>query len=1353
MSSETYRWRVFMWGQEGGEGAGLRARAAVALAISLAALLALTCTPTWAAQTRKVVNTFGSLSNPQGLAIDQENGDVYVADTANHRIIKFDALGNQLLGFGADVGGAGVKTCSLVCEPGTAGSAPGQFTTAEFVAVDNSSGPSARDVYVADTGDNLISKFDSSGNLISSWGAGGQLSGSTTTAGSFGALAGVAVDSSGTLRVINTESRLFDFEQDGTFTTEVTVDFPSVANGLGVDGSGNLFKVNSDGSVLKLGPSGSDIGFVSPDGNPTPVTTALAVEPTSGELYLTTAEGSLDHYVFNGSGEVLEPGGSTCNIAPGSVGCFPSDSFATAFAASGIAVRSGNGDAYVSDPTTGQILVYAVVTVPDVSTEAAVSIEPKSATLNGTVNPDAIQLTNCHFEYGTSTAYGQSVPCVPSAASIPPDSNPHAVSAQISGLEPGATYHFRLVAGNENGSNPAGDQSFSPPPPPSIDSATVSELSASSAKLNAKINPRGNDTHYRFEYGISTAYGTSVPIPDADIGSGEGDVSVAQRLAGLSAGTTTYHWRVIAINFAGTTTSTDHTFIYQSAGPSLPDSRAYEMVTPPQKNGTLIGDVLVYVPDVATSGSRVIAGSIQCFADAQSCIGHRNIAVGSPYAFTRTSSGWVATAMAPPASQLPVSAHWGSSADAATALFSAPTEPFGEDDFYARQADGTFLHIGPVTPPAGGAKGPEGGVPAAHEQALSADLSHVVWEVEKPGFWPSSLDATTGETSLYEYAGATNSQPLLVGVSGGQSSKDVISRCGTRLGGPNGNGPAGAMSTDGRTVYFTAIGREGCEGSGANAGTAVPANQLYARVDGELAAAHTVAISARSPSDCTGACLASPPGDAQFMGASADSSIAFFTSTQQLTDQASEDSHGGDSAFGNHCWQTTGENGCNLYLYDFQNPAGQQLIDVSAGDSSGEGPRVQGAMAISADGSHAYLVAKGVLTSAANAQGQKAGNGANNLYVYERDTAHPGGQVAFIASLPGVDKQEWAEGAGTPANVTPDGRYLVFLSHGDLTPDDTSASGAQQVFRYDAQSGALARMSIGEEGFNDNGNRSSPTPCDVGGCAEDAVLAFGRARRDPTMSDDGAYVFFTSPVALTAQALDDVQISSNGAGNPIYAQNVYEWHAGHVALISVGRDVSVTSSGNPHCGFSSVCLLGSDASGSNVFFSTTDQLSSQDTDTALDFYDARICAAADPCITPPSTPISCQGDVCQGAPSSQPGLQAAATIAFTGPGNAKAAGVPLPGKVRILSHTIHGSTFTLTVKVPGKGRISISGAGVGTLKRSVAAAGTYRFALRLTRRARSSLRHKHKLKVKLQLGYTPSSGASSTATVALTVKR
>jgi hypothetical protein len=332
-------------------------------------------------------------------------------------------------------------------------------------------------------------------------------------------------------------------------------------------------------------------------------------------------------------------------------------------------------------------------------------------------------------------------------------------------------------------------------------------------------------------------------------------------------------------------------------------------------------------------------------------------------------------------------------------------------------------------------------------------------------------------------------------------------------------------------------------------------------------------------------------------------------------------------------------------------------------------------VAVSADGSHVYFVAQGVLSAGANGQGQTARDGANNLYMFERDQSRPqGGRVTFVATLPGSDASEWRghgpEAGGFQPNVTPDGRFLVFRSHARLTPDDTSVSGALQVFRYDAQTGQLIRISVGNDGFNDNGNRSSATPC--GGaenkCPEDARIvtgqsneeSIGAARRDPTMSDDGQFVFFQSPVGLTPHALDDVQIGVEPTGNtPEYAQNVYEWHEGHVYLISDGRDVTRDAGVAGSCSQdrTSVCLLGTDSSGANVFFSTADKLTPQDTDTELDFYDARICEPenGNPCISPVAPPLPpCLGEVCHGTPTATPSLLTPVSASFNGQGNATA---------------------------------------------------------------------------------------------------
>ncbi len=234
----------------------------------------------------------------------------------------------------------------------------------------------------------------------------------------------------------------------------------------------------------------------------------------------------------------------------------------------------------------------------------------------------------------------------------------------------------------------------------------------------------------------------------------------------------------------------------------------------------------------------------------------------------------------------------------------------------------------------------------------------------------------------------------------------------------------------------------------------------------------------------------------------------------------------------------------------------------------------------------------------------------------------------------------------------------MFTSHGRLTADDTSLSGAAQVFRYDAQTAQLVRISIGDEGFNDNGNRSVATPCSNGGtsCSESAGTALadvgpvGR-RLDPTMSNDGSYVFFESPVALTPRALDDVQIGAEegppaGAGKPIYAQNVYEYHEGRVYLISDGRDTGQYADAE-----SDVKLFGTDATGANVFFTTSDPLVAQDTDTQLDVYDARVCTTSEPCSSSPSVAAPCQGEACRGAPGVAPWAPGVGTFAFAGPGN------------------------------------------------------------------------------------------------------
>lgn len=786
--------------------------------------------------------------------------------------------------------------------------------------------------------------------------------------------------------------------------------------------------------------------------------------------------------------------------------------------------------------------------------------------------------------------------------------------AASTGLAAGAA--GKVYVTNDEGS-PRQVQIFGPPSalPPSIDGASAKNLTGSSAELTAQINPGGLGASYRFEYGADTGYGTSVPIPDGQVGNGFGDVTVAQPIEGLSPGVT-YHWRVVATGVDGTNTGVDHTFVFDETGEGLPDGRAYEMVTPPQKNAALIGMVFKgFKPIVATDGSRVLMDSIQCFGKVESCTGSRQT-VGEPYLFSRTPSGWVATALAPPATRFAASSSWSASVETDMVLFSMPTPPALEDDFYVRTPAGEFVDLGPATPPA---LGPVGLAPFdAGAMAATSDYSHFVFQAHTP--WISEEAAKRYQ--LYELLNSGRPMtPIPVGVNGGPGSTSLISLCGTSFNGNASGKVPGAMSTDGAVVYFTA---EACEAA-RNGGVEIPARTLYARID----QARTVTISQPSPTECnTAACQSSPPQDALFAGASNDGSKAFFLSNQRLMDSAGEEG--------------------NLYEYDFDNSekGEEPLIDVSAGTAGGEAPAVQGVVALSTDGSHVYFVAKGKLTSTPNGQGETARSGANNLYVFARKADSPVGQISFIVQLSETDSELWDtnEDAGT-ANVTPDGRYLVFESHNELTPDDSRVDEAAQIFRYDVQTGELIRISAGERGFNDNGNAGAGDARIVP--AYEGGNHAGPARSDPTMSDDGAFVFFESPIALTPHAVDNVQVGVHG-GLPVYAENVYEWHEGQVHLISDGKDTTELAVE------SAVKLIGSDTTGQNVFFRTADVLLPQDTDTQIDYYDARICTSGEPCIAPAGPPPPpCRGEVCHGTPGATLGEPTGGSETLNGAGNLK----------------------------------------------------------------------------------------------------
>ena len=178
-----------------------------------------------------------------------------------------------------------------------------------------------------------------------------------------------------------------------------------------------------------------------------------------------------------------------------------------------------------------------IASTPAATTAPASGLTVGSATLNGTVNPAGSE-TSYHFEYGTTTAYGTSVP-VPAAA-VGSDSTVHSVSQAISGLSPGTTYHYRIVATNDNGTTDGADMTFTttaaPPKavPPTVTTGAASNLAHTSATLHGRVNPNGSATSYHFQYGTSTHFGKQTSVKSA--GSGTITQSASASISGLARG-------------------------------------------------------------------------------------------------------------------------------------------------------------------------------------------------------------------------------------------------------------------------------------------------------------------------------------------------------------------------------------------------------------------------------------------------------------------------------------------------------------------------------------------------------------------------------------------------------------------------------------------------------------------------------------------------------------------------------------------------------------------------------------------------------------------------------------------------
>ncbi|HUY07033.1 MAG TPA: hypothetical protein VMU99_07235 [Acidimicrobiales bacterium] len=201
--------------------------------------------------------------------------------------------------------------------------------------------------------------------------------------------------------------------------------------------------------------------------------------------------------------------------------------------------------------SVGAGVAMAATSPPKVSTGSVASMMPTFADVNGTVNPNGAA-TSWYFEYGLSTAVGYaSKTAAKSAGSGTTDVS---VTGTLTGLSPATSYNYRIVAVNSRGTTVGGVGIFNTSAAPAVVTGAASSITASSAKLNGIVNPEALSTSWYFQYGSTTAYGSSTLTKQVATDSGDTIVSIG--IAHLAA-KSTYHYRVVAKSSAGTSYGTD----------------------------------------------------------------------------------------------------------------------------------------------------------------------------------------------------------------------------------------------------------------------------------------------------------------------------------------------------------------------------------------------------------------------------------------------------------------------------------------------------------------------------------------------------------------------------------------------------------------------------------------------------------------------------------------------------------------------------------------------------------------------------------------------------------------------------
>jgi len=522
---------------------------------------------------RPFEGNFGPLPWFGSTVLDQSDGHLFTVKLSNE--IEVGAPGRVRL---PAITGAATPAGSFA------------FAVPTAITIDETGGPTNGDLFVADSGHNVVDILKTNGEYVR------QLTGSGTPAGSFSKPSGIAFDSSGNLYVTDRGHDVIDkFEiginpvSDSDYVSQLSAPQLTDPGSIAIDPNDNLYVSNYHSNFVKFNGSGTYMGTIGPHGD----VSEVRIDPVHGWVLFVAGPDIPKHgtlplgesmsgvFITDYLGQPIwperipsEPVHQHLGEYPGSISEGVTDEYATGFM-----YNSGGAEAYGPELNAMAPTFHA----PDVSLQGISNLRGNELDISGFVGSAGGGPTRCQFEVFKTFTYGgrpvspNIFPCSPKGPFE--DENAHPVSAHVSELEPDTTYIARLEAGNEVGTNATEVIEFhTAVVVHDLKTTSASEVGQTTATLNGTFEGTGEDVHYYFEWGKSPRrsfwdppprYGTMTPVPPgADAGSAFGNVSVSVPLNNLEPNTT-YHFRVIVVTALGKAIGNDKEFTTRAGAPAV----------------------------------------------------------------------------------------------------------------------------------------------------------------------------------------------------------------------------------------------------------------------------------------------------------------------------------------------------------------------------------------------------------------------------------------------------------------------------------------------------------------------------------------------------------------------------------------------------------------------------------------------------------------------------------------------------------------------------------------------------------------------------------------------------------------